>query len=216
MRVAPEPDVPAGEGRGYACDPGWSSEEFAGVDFQDERLQKRLFVVSAQLAAQPQAPINQACEDWASTKGAYRLFENPQVEPERILAPHQQRTCARMAGHARVFAVQDPCYLNYTQHPATQGLGLIGAEEDGQVGLIMHSTLAMTPQGVPLGLLTQDIWAREEADPELDAAARRAQRRQSSIETKESWKWLKAVQEIVALCPDGVDVVHVCDSEADL
>jgi hypothetical protein len=202
--------------RGVVIEPSWSDEEFAGVDFQDHRLDRRLLSISARFAAHPQAQISQACEDWASAKGAYRLFENPKVSAARILAPHQHRTCARMAGHSLVFAVQDTSYLNYTHHPATQGLGLIGSEEDGQVGLILHSTLAMTAQGVPLGLLTQEIWARAEAAPEGDAVARRVQRRQRPIEAKESVKWLHAVQETIALCPDGVDVVHVCDREADL
>ena len=215
MRVAPESNAVSDEFRGYACDPGWSTEEFGGVEFQDARLQKRFLVVSAQLAAQPQASINQACEDWASTKGAYRLFENPKVEPARILAPHQQRTCARMLGQTRILALQDTCYVNYTSHPATQGLGLIGADQDGQVGLIMHSTLAMTAEGLPLGLLTQTIWARPEADPEDDAAARRGQRRQRPVEAKESGKWLKAVRETQAVCPAGLEVVHLCDREAD-
>jgi len=216
MPVQPDLEATSCECSGDSIEPGWSAEEFAGVDLQDQRLNKRLLLVSAQFAAQPQAQINQACEDWASAKGAYRLFENGKVKAERILAPHQQRTCARMVCHSLVFAVQDTTYFNYSHHPATQGLGLIGSEEDGQVGLIMHSTLAMTSQGVPLGLLTQDIWAREAAAPELDAAARRAQRRQSPIEAKESFKWLKAVQETVELCPEGVDVVHVCDREADI
>jgi hypothetical protein len=201
---------------GLLIEPNWSTAEFAEVDFNDQRLTQRLLLISAGFAAQPQVPIPQASEDWAATKGAYRFFENPNVSAMQLLEPHQRRTCARMGGHRRIFAVQDTCYLNYTQHSATEGLGLIGSEEDGQVGLIMHSTLAMTPQSVPLGLLTQEIWAREAVDPALDAAARRAQRRQSPIETKESYKWLKAVQETTALCPDGVELIHVCDSEADI
>jgi hypothetical protein len=215
MRVAPEFEALVDAYGGEGCDPGWSTEEFDGVEFQDARLQKRFLVVSAQLAAQPQASINQACEDWAATKAAYRLFENPKVEPARILAPHQQRTCARMLGQTRIFALQDTCYLNYTSHPATQGLGLIGADQDGQVGLLMHSTLAMTAEGVPLGLLTQTIWARPEADVDADAAARRVQRRQRPVAAKESGKWLKAVRETQALGPAGVEVVHLCDREAD-
>jgi hypothetical protein len=187
----------------------------AGVDLQDVRLNRRLVVVSTQFAAQPEASLPQACGDWAAVKAAYRLFENPKVVPAAILAPHQRHTCARMVGHARVFAVQDTCYLNYTAHPATQGLGLIGAEADGQVGLIMHSTLALTAQGVPLGLLTQAIWARE-ATLAGDAATRRAHRRQQPMAAKESGKWLTAVQETMRLCPDGVDMVHVGDREADI
>jgi len=199
---------------GYVIEPRWSDEEFAGVDLQDRRLDARLLAVSAAFAAQPQAQIHQACEDWASAKGAYRLFDNPKVRAERIFAPHQQRTCARMTAHALVFAVQDTTYFNYSSHPATEGLGLIGAVEDGQMGLIMPSTLVLTPQGVPLGVLTEEIWAREE--PAFEAAEQRKQRRQSPIAAKESSKWLNAVRETVALCPKGVAVVTVCDSEADI
>lgn len=201
---------------GLSIEPGWSAQEFAGIRLGDQRLDDRVVRVSSDLAAQPQAPIPQACGDWASTKATYRLFENSKVIPAQLLAPHQQRTCERMAGRALVFGVQDTCYLNYTSHPSTEGLGWIGAETDGQVGVIMHSTLALTPQGVPLGLLTQTIWARAAADPQLDTAARRTQRRQAPITAKESFKWLKALQEAEALRPDGVDLVHVCDSEADV
>lgn len=199
---------------GYRIEPNWSDEEFASVDLQDKRLDKRLLMVSAQFAAQPQAQVSQACEDWASAKGAYRFFENKKASAQRILAPHQQRTCERMKAHALVFNVQDTTFLNYSAHPATQGLGLIGSKEDGDVGLIVHSTLSITPQGVPLGVLTQDIWAREE--PKHDAAEQRRQRRQSPIEKKESYKWLKALRTATGLCPAGVDVVTICDSEGDI
>jgi hypothetical protein len=206
----------AADVNGLRIEPAWSTVELAGADLADARLDQRLRQISVGFAAQPQASIPQACGDWAATKGAYRFFENPHVQPEQILAPHQQRTCERMRQHALVLAVQDTTYLNYTPHLATQELGLIGSIEDGQVGLLMHSTLAVSPEGVPLGLLSQTIWAREEPDSSLDTAARRRQRRQSPIEAKESYKWLRAVRESVSVCPDGVDVVHVCDSEADI
>lgn len=216
MRRSPDPDAIRGrETRGDVRDPGWRAEEFAGVDVRDARLNKRILKVSAQFAAQPQASIPQASEDWAATKGAYRLFENPHVEAARILAPHQQRTRARMRGQTRVFAVHDTSYLNYTSHPATQGLGLIGAEQDGQVGMIMHSSLVMTADGVPLGLLAQTIWARAAADPATDASTRRGQRRQSPVDAKESGTWLTGVRETQARCPAGVALVHLGDREAD-
>jgi hypothetical protein len=194
----------------------WSATEFANIDLGDRRLDRRLIKLCADFAAQPQASIPQASEDWASTKAAYRFFENPKVTAARVLAPHQQQTCARMAAHSVVLAVQDTSYLNYTAHPSTQGLGLIGAERDGQMGLLMHSTLALTAEGVPLGLLTQQLWTREPVAPALDAEARRTLRRQSPIASKESLKWLTAVRQAQALCPAGVELVHVCDSEADI
>jgi hypothetical protein len=195
-------------------EPNWTDEEFADIDLKDKRLDKRLLKMSAQFAVHPQAQINQACEDWASAKGAYRFFENDAVNADQILAPHQQRTIERMKVHSLVFAVQDTTYLNYSSHQATKGLGLIGSVEDGDVGLIMHSTLAVTPEGLPLGILTREIWARE--DPEFDPKEQRRKRRQRPIQEKESYKWLKALRTVTEICPDGVDVVTVCDSEGDI
>jgi hypothetical protein len=59
--------------------------------------------------------------------------------------------------HSLVLAIQDTTFLNYTHHPATTGLGPIG---HGQQGLVMHTTMTFTPQGLPLGILEQRIWAR--------------------------------------------------------
>ena len=67
----------------------WSATEFAGLDLGDRRLDRRVVKICADFAAQPQAQIPQASEDWASTKAAYRFFENPKVSVARLLAPHQ-------------------------------------------------------------------------------------------------------------------------------
>lgn len=172
--------------------------------------------MSADFAAQPQAAIPQACGDWAGTKAAYRLFENPKVKPAALLAPHQRHTAERMARYPLIVGIQDTCYLNYTSHSSTQGLGFIGAEADEQLGLIMHSTMAVTPDGLPVGVFTQQIWAREAADPERDAEARRRLRRRTPIAAKESGKWLTALNEAEARRPAQTTLVHVCDSEADV
>ena len=84
----------------------WSATEFAGVDLGDRRLDDRLINMCADFAAQPQAQIPQASGNWAATKAAYRFFENPKVEAERLLAPHQQRTCTRLADQALALAAK--------------------------------------------------------------------------------------------------------------
>ncbi len=189
----------------------WSGTEFAGIEFGDARLNARLLTVSDALAAQPQAPINQACQGWAATKGAYRLFQNEKVEPELILLPHQQQTQDRMRAYPLVLAVQDTTLLDYTTHLVTQGLGPIGTVSQDLWGLVMHTTMAFTPQGLPLGILSQDIWAR-------DAVAQNGSdtRKQRPIEAKESYKWVTALRETAALTPEGVEVVSVGDREADV
>jgi hypothetical protein len=189
----------------------WSREEFAGIALGDQRLNARLLKVSEALAAQPQASINQACGGWSATKGAYRLFQNEKSEPELILAPHQQRTRDRMAAYPVVLAVQDTTLLDYTGHLVTQGIGPIGTASQDLWGLVMHTTMAFTPTGLPLGLVSQDIWAR-------DATAQGASdlRKARPIEEKESYKWITALRETAALAPAGVEVVSVGDREADV
>jgi hypothetical protein len=112
-----------------------------------------------------------------------------------------------MVAHPLVLAIQDTTFLNYTHHPATSGLGPIGG---GQRGLVMHSTLAVTPLGLPLGVLDQQIWAR----PEPERGAKRTKQR--PIADKESHKWLTALRETVSLTPSEIRLVTIADHEADI
>jgi len=161
---------------------------------------------------QPSGPINQACEDWADTKAAYRFFDNDKVTPERIRAPHHRRTVERMVPHKQVLAVQDTTFLNYTHHPQTEELGAIGNKRQRQHGFGMHSTLAMTTQGMPLGLLTQAFFTRPEDEP----AHRPEECRKLPIEEKESYRWLQAFEQTLALAPPAMEIITVCDCEADI
>jgi hypothetical protein len=190
----------------------WCLDEFASVELQDARLNGRCGELAVQLAMQPNGPINQACEDWADTKAAYRFFDNDKVTPARIRAPHHQRTVERMMQHKRVLAVQDTCFLNYTHHPKTEGLGAIGTKSQKQRGFGMHSTLAVTTEGMPLGLLTQAFFARPEGEP----SHRPEECCKLPIEEKESYRWLQAFEQTLALAPPGVEVITVCDREADI
>jgi len=190
----------------------WTIEEFASIDTKDKRLDRRCLKLAEDLGRQPSASINQACEDWADSKAAYRFFGNEAVTPEQILSPHTQRTLARMQGHTVVLAVQDTTFLNYTHHPETQGLGEIGTKNQHQRGFGLHSTLAVTPQGQPLGLLTQAYVERP-----LDQPAHTPNElRKLPIEKKESYRWLQAFEKTISLAPPGVQVVTVCDREADI
>ena len=146
----------------------WVRAEFARADLSDKRLDRRLIKTAQQLAQSPISPINEACGDWASTQAAYRLFDNPKASPTAILAPHIQATAERMVGcGGPVLVMQDTVFFSYSRHPATRGLGPIGkSHTTHDRGLIMHNALAFTTAGVPLGLLSQSIWARRETPKE--------------------------------------------------
>lgn len=190
----------------------WLKDELAEVSLGDLRLDWRLLDTGSKLAAQPGASINQACDDWADTRASYRLFDNPKTTADKILAPHWQRTSERAAGQQRLFAVQDTSYLDYTHHPAKEGLGPIGTRKQKTQGLVMHSTLLMSEMGTPLGLVDQAIWVR----PDEPKQRKAEQRRQVPIEEKESYKWLSALEQTVERLPSEQQLVTIGDSEADI
>jgi hypothetical protein len=195
-----------------SSDISWAVAEFSKIDLQDKRLNKRCQKLASDLEQQPTDPINQACEDWADTKAAYRFCDNPKVTPDKIISAHSGRTVKRMKKHALVLAIQDTTFLNYTHHPQTAGLGEIGTKEQNQRGFGLHTTLAVTAQGQPLGVLLQQFIERPIGEPARTAA----ELRKLPIEEKESYRWIEAFQKTIALTPEGVQVVTVCDREADI
>ncbi len=191
----------------------WAEHEFGRVAFPDGRLRQRLLQLARDFYARPTAPINQACNgEQSKIKGAYRFFHNTQVTMDTLLKPHIEATAQRIQDEAVVLAVQDTTSLNYTTHPGMAGLGPINTRKDGAQGLKLHDTLAFTPDGVPLGVLHIDCWAR---DPQGHGAeARKA----LPIEEKESHRWLRSYQQvsaIQALCPN-TRLISVGDREADI
>lgn len=146
----------------------WLREEFFGVDLGDRRLDRRLIKTAESLGKSPASPINEACGDWASTQAAYRLFDNDKASPDAIREPHIVATTQRMvACGGPVLVAQDTVLFSYGEHPKTRGLGPIGKSNDAHDrGLIMPNALAFTASGVPLGLLSQNIWARRDVPDE--------------------------------------------------
>jgi Transposase DNA-binding len=194
----------------------WVGEEFSGVNLGDKRLDRRLIKTAALLAQSPTAPINEACGDWASTQAAYRLFDNSKASPRAILEPHIIETRKRMvACGGPVLSIQDTAFISYNQHSKTRGLGPVGKSNSAdERGLIMHNALAFTTTGVPLGVLSQSIWAR--APVPQEGCQEKIERLQvTALENKESFKWLLALRETVARTPPGVKVITVADRESD-
>jgi len=172
-----------------------------------------LFTLAADFFAQPGELIPQASNGSAAkTKAAYRFFKNATVTMQTLLRPHIESTVERVRSHPAILAVQDTTTLNYTAHPPA-GVGPINTSQNSAVGLMLHDTMAFTPEGTPLGLLNVQCWGR---DPEQ--AGKRYRRHQLPIEEKESIKWLvsyRAVAEAQKLCPNTM-MISVGDREADI
>ena len=192
-------------------DGNWAELEFDEAELGDRRLTRRLQELAGRLAERPSDSLPAACADGAELKAAYRFFDNDQVRPEAVLASHVRSTLARLDGTAVVLAVQDTTSLDYTGHAATTGLGVLNDLK--HQGFLVHTTLAITPERVPLGLLAQEVWTRE-----ASSLGKAATRRQRPIAEKESQKWLTslaAVKAAQACCPT-TQFISVGDREADV
>ena len=191
----------------------WTETEFGNTPLNDVRLTRRLQVLARDFYARPQANIPQACGSAASIKAAYRFFDHPDTTMDTLLTAHYAATVQRCQSQHVVLAVQDTTSLNYTTHPATLGLGPIASQADGATGLIVHDTLAFSPEGTPLGLVDVQCWA-----PDPQTFGKSAQRHALPIEQKESFKWLTsfaAASRAQQQCPNTT-WVSVGDREADV
>src|SRR4030067_850782 len=104
-------------------------------------------------------------------------------------------------------------FMRDLRPPGREGVGPIGASVNGPQGLHLHSTLAFSTQGTPLGFLDVQCWARDPAD-----FGKKAKRHRVPIEEEESFKWLKSFRAVAAVQArrPSATLVSVGDREADL
>lgn len=188
----------------------WIVDELATSDMGDARLDQRYALVLDRLSQRPVLSIPAACEGWAEVQAAYRFFDNDRVTVEKVLAPHRDATLQRLARHAVVLVAQDTTELDLTRKHEKVGGPL---SDEQQYGMLVHPLLAMTPQGLPLGVLGAEIWAR---DPE--EFHKRKKRALKPIEEKESFRWLQGYRQACAVAKQvpGTQIVCLSDSEGDI
>jgi hypothetical protein len=160
------------------------------------------------LAGNPNASIPEATGAWAPTKAAYRFFSNERVEDDAVRDAHVQRSVERLPHDGFFLALQDTTDFDFTAHPATQELGYLGHPK--HFGLLVHSTLAATSEGVPLGLLHQKVWTRD-----VRLLGKRKNRRQKETKDKESQRWIDSLQAVGEVAPATATAVVIGDREAD-
>lgn len=182
----------------------WAVQQFAQVDLGDQRRNRRVVEMAAKMAAHPDASLPQQMADWNGVRGAYGVLNNPRVSLDDLLAPTYQQTLAAAGQEPLVLLVEDTTELDYTAHPHTTGLGPIG---DGKGrGLLLHSTLAVTPDTrALLGLAHAQVVVRTPKAPTPPHWSRSA----------EAQVWEVSAHRVGAP-PSGVIWIHVSDRESDV
>ncbi|MEF2074389.1 IS4 family transposase [Consotaella aegiceratis] len=204
----------------------WSEGEVDAGAFKDARLGRRFADLLRRFGDRMGATIPLACQDWANTKAAYRFFANPKVEEAEILNGHFEATKARCGAHeGPILLLQDTTEFTYQRRdPHAVGFTKsVNSGRDGKgriryhtvCGILMHSSLAVTEEGLPLGLSAIKFWNREKFKGTAQLK-RKVNPARVPIEAKESIRWLDNLRQSLALLGQPERCVHVGDRESDI
>jgi hypothetical protein len=202
----------------------WVEDEFNHSRFRDLRIRKRVYRFVQQLAEHIGAPIPNACQDWANTKAAYRLLSNPRLTEEEILDGHFHATAGRSdAADGTILILHDTTEFSVRRDDPSP-VGKIKSLRCGRsyatphvttCGVLLHSSLAITENGLPLGLCAAKFWTRKEFKG-TNALKRHVNPTRIPIEEKESVRWIENLRASTRLLGAPERCLHIGDRESDI
>jgi Transposase DNA-binding/Transposase Tn5 dimerisation domain len=197
------------------CPEIWATRIAAAADLPDKRLNTRLAAILKTLARKPKDPIPQAAGDVSRAKGMYRFFDNKRFGYQSLVGALAKVTAQSCIGLDRVYLAHDSSSLNYSSLHSTTGLGRLGSCDDAS-GLVLHSVLALNPEGSLRGLLSVDLWHRPLHQRTKEKRYERA------FQDKESFKWVRGMC-AARTAFDTIDHstpvprrIHLMDREGDI
>lgn len=204
----------------------WVETETGGCDLGDARLNRRLGAMLKALGDRPGESLPTAFQDWSNTKAAYRFFSNGNVSEDKILEGHFAASAMRIrATDGPILILQDTTEFSFKRSaPEKIGFTKVSTgrkQKDGRrqkhtvCGLLMHASLAITPDGLPLGLTAAKFWSRDKFKG-TTALKRRINPTRVPIDQKESMRWLDNLRLSTELAGAPERCVHVGDRESDI
>ncbi len=204
----------------------WIENELKGCEFPDVRLGKRFKTIVEKLATGIGRSLPFACQDWANTKAAYRFLDNPRISEAEILEGHFQATYERFtASPGTILVLHDTTEFTF-RRKHTEAIGKLHKTVAGQKrpgrprfhtvgGLLMHSSLVVTTEGLPLGLANVKFWTRKRFKGSR-ALACKINATRIPIEKKESVRWIDSLKQSADRLRDPNRCIHIGDRESDI
>lgn len=205
----------------------WVDKEIEGCKFKDTRLGLRFKKIVNALASNVGESIPFACQDWGNTKAAYRFLSNPQVSEQEILQGHFQSTRSRFdSTSGPILVLHDTTIFTYRREDKepigitikrpTGGLRKDLPQYRTQCGIHMHSSLVVTPEGLPLGLAAIKFFSRKEFKGVQAMKKRGMNSATRPLEQKESVRWIENLVQANSVLGTPDRCVHVGDRESDI
>jgi len=204
----------------------WVYEETSECKLGDARLNRRLGAILEAIGDRPGKSLPTAFQDWANTKAAYRFFANESVSEDKILEGHFAASALRIkATDGPILILQDTTEFSFKRSApekigftkvATGSKGKDGRRQKHKIcGLLMHASLAITPEGLPLGLTAAKFWSRDKFKG-TTALKRKINPTRVPIDQKESIRWLDNLRRSSDLTGAPERCVHIGDRESDI
>lgn len=189
----------------------WAKEELGHADLGQAARTGRAVAMVESMLRRPAGSIPATFRDAAARKGAYRFLEHPAIDWQD-LATAQHAACARRCrDHKLVLAAIDGSSLAHTDTRGDDGVGPIGSRKVGGRGLKTMTLLALTPDGIELGVGAHAFWARAPQPDPIPHAQR-------ALDNKESRYWTQLQHDFErTLRQEGVKTRawYLMDREAD-
>jgi hypothetical protein len=202
----------------------WVKEELGESVFKDKRLKDRFLSICENMASSIGSTIPDIREDWAQAKATYRFLSNDRVTEAEILGGHFNSTKRRIKTcSGPILILHDTTEFTY-KRKGEHDLGLVHRTKlKGRAGIVeytlrsilMHASLAVTPDGLPLGLSSIKFWTRDKLKG-TNALKRKIDPTRVPIEEKESFRWIQNLRDTSTLTEDASQFIHVGDRENDI
>lgn len=187
-------------------------KELARIELGDQRRNARVGKLVARMAESPEKSLRAACSGWAEAMAGYRLLDNEEIDPQKIIAAHRQATMERANQCQSLLLVQDTTELDYSTHKALRESGPLS--DTSRRGFFLHSHLLIAEeQALVLGVCKTQSWARED-----DEHGKSKLRKQLPIEQKETVRWLRGYEDACELAGQlpGRQIIMIADREGDI
>lgn len=139
----------------------WAGEVFGSAELGDVRRTSRLVCMAARAVRCPSGKVSEVYDTPAERQGAYDFIESPHIKAKAIGQAIAESTARQCANHDWVYVPLDGTSIKlWDGTSGRKDFGAIGTYTNGATGLKLDNALAVTPDGVPVGIAAQVWWSR--------------------------------------------------------
>ena len=186
-----------------------SIKDFPGLDLGDIRRNKRFVAIIENITTQPGSSIPKHNDSWYDTKATYDFFKNEQVSVASLQKSIEQYGVNQLENTNEVLIIHDTSNISFNELQA-EGLGYLDSKLGR--GIMCHSSIAVSTEGLPLSLIHQHTWVRPLENLEQSEKVKQARK----FEDKESYRWYRGIAQVNKLLNTEIKKVHIADREADM